>query len=880
MSASVGLIVRVAVVCVALATLCLSQQRRPPPGPSSGAQVYSTSPSSATPNKSGYTQSPSMKRSNRPTPLPRNSSASDRPGGTRTPPDSQQPAGPLTPPGPQKQPGSQQPKSPGSQQPPGPQNPGPQQPQQPPGRSCPRGQTVDGKGVFRWPLARIDSTVRVPCPSKKRGEIAFRTCRQQGWLKPNTSACSYLSGVSQGLDGLLADVEAGKPQAVASSLRSLFSHPPMDLSPQDVALASTLFDDVLDLGPPDIETATNLFGAASELLRGGRELLRRGNAATKSSQNLIRGIEKATREYPLPVNPPFPVIDEDSLIADLFDISPRNFKGFSFYETRTQGRFGRRDGQGSLLNDDVSVGIELPESLLSSFGDEDVRINLLLYNSSDLFQDLQLPAGRVENNTKVVGCFVNNVSLENLQDPVKMIFTSFQAAYAPQCVYWDEWANDGYGGWSSDGCEVVESNSTTVVCSCNHLTSFSVLFTLCGEGCPCKSVSDSALSVISYIGCALSILGLLVTLVCLPILKCRRKNRNPMLNSTHIIFNFCISLLLSLIVFLTIRPAASSSYGGCTTTALLLHFFLMSTFLWTLMEGISMYRDFVIAIGVNTSSETFLKVAYFVSYGIPALIVAVLLSIQLATKSTSSAEPSIANYTTNVSTATEYEYFSGDYYIYDTSTLYDYYNDDDAPTTISANVTQGGVEIYGSIDVFRDDDTIEKDVSYCWVKNNGVFLGTFAIPALIIVIFNLSITIRIYFVLKRSAKMKTKTRKARSQEKSRARAMILVSSLLGLTWLFGVLTLVDFQSFLPKATSPNSAVCSLGTTFHYIFAILNSLQGFCILLFYIVLNHKVRKQLSSYCCPTRYSSVKMTNNTSGTSLQTVSTNISTESLDN
>ena len=145
--------------------------------------------------------------------------------------------------------------------------------------------------------------------------------------------------------------------------------------------------------------------------------------------SLIRGIEKATREYPLPVNPPFPVIDEDSLIADLFDISPRNFKGFSFYETRTQGRFGRRDGQGSLLNDDVSVGIELPESLLSSFGDEDVRINLLLYNSSDLFQDLQLPAGRVENNTKVVGCFVNNVSLENLQDPVKMIFTSFQVQY-------------------------------------------------------------------------------------------------------------------------------------------------------------------------------------------------------------------------------------------------------------------------------------------------------------------------------------------------------------------------------------------------------------------------------------------------------------------
>ena len=34
---------------------------------------------------------------------------------------------------------------------------------------------------------------------------------------------------------------------------------------------------------------------------------------------------------------------------------------------------------------------------------------------------------------------------------------------------------DGCGGWSSDGCHVTSSNSTEVICECNHLTSFAIL---------------------------------------------------------------------------------------------------------------------------------------------------------------------------------------------------------------------------------------------------------------------------------------------------------------------------------------------------------------------------------------------------------------------
>ena len=43
------------------------------------------------------------------------------------------------------------------------------------------------------------------------------------------------------------------------------------------------------------------------------------------------------------------------------------------------------------------------------------------------------------------------------------------------CVYWERNIDSGYGGWSERGCRVAMVDEQTVVCTCNHMSSFALV---------------------------------------------------------------------------------------------------------------------------------------------------------------------------------------------------------------------------------------------------------------------------------------------------------------------------------------------------------------------------------------------------------------------
>ena len=92
------------------------------------------------------------------------------------------------------------------------------------------------------------------------------------------------------------------------------------------------------------------------------------------------------------------------------------------------------------------------------------------------------------------------------------IFLYFKGAINPQCVFWsfNDTQNFVTDGWSSEGLRVgaFDESSGTVTCISNHLTSFAVLVDVSGQQPP-----SLPLSILTYIGCGISIICLVLTVI-------------------------------------------------------------------------------------------------------------------------------------------------------------------------------------------------------------------------------------------------------------------------------------------------------------------------------------------------------------------------------
>ncbi|XP_043540244.1 adhesion G-protein coupled receptor G1-like, partial [Chiloscyllium plagiosum] len=80
-------------------------------------------------------------------------------------------------------------------------------------------------------------------------------------------------------------------------------------------------------------------------------------------------------------------------------------------------------------------------------------------------------------NNLVSGIEVVNVTIENLTDPVTIVFqnTTLPTNSSGKCVFWDfRKGSTSHGIWSESGC-TTESQLHNITCKCTHLTSFAVL---------------------------------------------------------------------------------------------------------------------------------------------------------------------------------------------------------------------------------------------------------------------------------------------------------------------------------------------------------------------------------------------------------------------
>ncbi|NXD86080.1 AGRF5 protein, partial [Halcyon senegalensis] len=198
----------------------------------------------------------------------------------------------------------------------------------------------------------------------------------------------------------------------------------------------------------------------------------------------------------------------------------------------------------------------------------------------------------------------------------------------PRCVFWNFTLNKGSGGWDTRGCTPTEVQND-VICSCNHLTSFSILMS------PDIDSHMNVESYITYIGLAISILSLAACII-IESLVWKYVTNNTTSYMRHVcILNIATSLLIADIWFIVTASIKDQkqqiSTNFCLVAAFFIHLFYLCVFFWMLSLGLILFYRLVFILH-NTSKTTQKAVAFCLGYGCPFVIAVITIAVTLPRK--------------------------------------------------------------------------------------------------------------------------------------------------------------------------------------------------------------------------------------------------------
>ncbi|KAH0621794.1 hypothetical protein JD844_023428, partial [Phrynosoma platyrhinos] len=200
---------------------------------------------------------------------------------------------------------------------------------------------------------------------------------------------------------------------------------------------------------------------------------------------------------------------------------------------------------------------------------------------------------------------------------INMTFTKREKTLRnPRCVFWNFTLSPDGGGWDDTGCEGKE-NGDSVICSCNHLTSFSILMS------PSHENTCDTLTYLTYIGLGISILSLVACIgIELVVWKSVTKTRISYMRHVCIL-NIAISLLIADVWFLVVAAMHDGNYQVdqqiCTAATFFIHYFYLCVFFWMLTLGLMVFYHLVFIL--HNASKTIMKtVGFCLGYLCPLII--------------------------------------------------------------------------------------------------------------------------------------------------------------------------------------------------------------------------------------------------------------------
>ncbi|EEC08453.1 G-protein coupled receptor, putative [Ixodes scapularis] len=230
----------------------------------------------------------------------------------------------------------------------------------------------------------------------------------------------------------------------------------------------------------------------------------------------------------------------------------------------------------------------------------DRELNIGVMGASSLFEDSFQPTDDESSElafeicSSVLLANYENEEVDNVREPFSIYFKQ-SCDVTPEeveCVFWDPSENYDLGAWSTAGCEYIGLERGYHVCNCSHLTSFAVLFRHNDRSK--RSPHDHILSYLTFIGIALSALGLLMVVFTY---ICHKRWRKGV--GHQILMHLSVALLGALGAYLALVtvPVPRTGPALCACIGGLLHYLLLVSFCWTFVEALLQYLRFVKVLG-------------------------------------------------------------------------------------------------------------------------------------------------------------------------------------------------------------------------------------------------------------------------------------------
>ncbi|KAL3883202.1 hypothetical protein ACJMK2_029492, partial [Sinanodonta woodiana] len=475
---------------------------------------------------------------------------------------------------------------------------------------------TDKRGT-NWSRTLQDTSHKKSCPTGMSGEVV-RNCSQDGiWKEPSYDNCinTTLLELQKLTDKIKNGLAPNRITDYLVNLTSVTNPNDMELQKAEVQVVSTILDNVIQIS---------------------------NNTKNITNIDVENFLEIASNVIDVKNSPSWQaLINEDKEGASIILRNVEKYssiKAKSTNSTESVKSFNKK-------NIFVEIGyypvgdIQFPNTTTnrSAFNNGSSG-NFVLYQqqkngnyTSYSGAYFNIVSGIIQNNLLQKGSVINtgadleiNSAVLSLQlDPaptslspqLTLTFKHISPNYSnPNCRFWKFNANEqGKGAWSDEGCTFVSTSDDTTVCQCDHLTNFAILMS------PGKTpLKDQVpLSIISIIGCAISIFCLLVTMVAHLIVWRYVKSARSIL-----LMNLCAALLISYVIFLA-GVDRTENKNVCTAVAALLHYFYLSVFLLMLAFGIEIAVSVIYVFETRSRIRWMLPIAWL----LPAVIVAVSLGV-------------------------------------------------------------------------------------------------------------------------------------------------------------------------------------------------------------------------------------------------------------